>query len=150
MARQHERGFFLLWGAGCLLCGKRETPEHVFLDCNTAIYLLLGRNTNVFSVLAECQLSEPKVSMCGSGPPRRPGLHYATGLHSLWRAMVEAVECALHQQTAWQHFVRKVEWVISALGTPGPDPELRRMLARGSHALERYNTNEERLRQGNF
>ncbi|XP_077560902.1 uncharacterized protein LOC144175760 [Haemaphysalis longicornis] len=37
MARQQERGFFLPWGAGCLLCGKPETAEQAFLDCNTAI-----------------------------------------------------------------------------------------------------------------
>lgn len=140
-SRQEERGFFLPRGAGCFLCGRLETAEHVFLECNTARYFwdevqcFLGVHWDIdwaglryldvpieHSELCECVIT--------------------LGLHSLWRARVDAVECTPTPKPAWRHFVHKMEWTVSALGAPDSDSELGQALARCCRATVAFKTKE--------
>lgn len=142
-ARQEERGFFLPWGSNCLLCGGRETPEHVLLECNTASFFwdelqasfgtcweITWRGLKFLDVDAEHTLLRDCVLI--------------VGLHALWRARVDVVECAHRPQPAWRHFVQKTEWTVSALEAPDSDSGLHDALARGCQALLAFKAKEQR------
>ena len=34
-----SKGLFVPWSVNCLICGKPETIEHIFLDCHDAVFL---------------------------------------------------------------------------------------------------------------
>lgn len=116
--------------AGCLLCGKRETAEHVLTDCNAAA----ERWDLSWSGLRHL-----------SAPTENKALRdcvLVLGLHSLWRARVDAVECARNPRPTWRHFTAKAEWTVSVLGASDSDTELRDSLQRGCQALQRYKEKE--------
>lgn len=140
-SRQEERGFFMPHGAGCLLCGKRETPEHVFLECNTALYFwdevqcFLGVRWYIdWSGLRYLEVPTEHTVLCECV--------VILGLHSLWRARVDAIGCAPNPRPAWRHFVQKMEWTVSALGAPDSDTELCQALARCCRATVSFKTKE--------
>lgn len=140
-ARLEDKGFFLHGGAGCLLCGKRETAEHVLTYYNAAAVFwdelqtaYTGRWDLAWSDLRHL-----------SAPTENKALRdcvLVLGLHSLWRARVDAVECARNPRPTWRHFTAKAEWTVSVLGASDSDTELRDSLQKGCQALQRFKEKE--------
>lgn len=142
-ARQEERGFFLPGGANCLLCGRRETLEHVFVECNTALHFW-GELQCSFNTHWELTWMNFRFLEAASDCPLLRDCVHVMGLHSLWRARVDAVECAERPRPAWRHFFQKAQWAVAALDGPDSDPELRDSLARGSRALMEFKVKQQR------
>lgn len=140
-SRQQEHGFFLPHGAGCLLCGRLETAEHVFWECNTVRYFwdevlcFLGVHWDIdWSGLRYLVVPKDHSALCKCV--------LTLGLPSLWRARVDVVECASNPKPAWRHFVQKVEWSVSVLGAPDLDTELCEALTRCCRATVAFKTKE--------
>lgn len=142
-ARQEERGFFLPGGANCLLCGGRETAEHVFMDCNTAFYFWDELQCS-FNTRWRITWTNLKFLDAASERPLLRDCVHVIGLHSLWRARVDAVECTERPRPAWRHFVQKAQWAIAALDGDEADSELRDALERGTRALMDFKSQQQR------
>lgn len=133
-ARQEERGFFLPAEPKCTLCGKRETPEHVFVDCNSAFYSWEELQCSFGTRWQLTWMNLEFLETASEGPLLGDCVH-VIGLHSLWRARVDVVDCVPRPRPAWRHFVQKAKWAVAALDGPESDFQLRDALARGSQAL---------------
>lgn len=136
-----ERGFFLHGGAGCLICGRRETAEHILMECNPPA-VFWDELQMAFSKRWDLPWSDLRCLSTPTGNKVLRDCVLVIGLHSLWRARVDAVECARNPKPAWRHFVVKVEWTVGALGDPDTDCELRDSLQRGCQALQLFKEKE--------
>lgn len=141
MARQESRGFFLPYGSGCILCGQKETSEHVFLACNIAHYFW-DEIQSFFGTRWEITWSSLRFLNAEAECPDLRDCVFVLGLHSLWRARTDTVGCSVSPKPAWRHFIQKVNWTTSALEGPESDETLREALEKGGQVASSFKTKE--------
>lgn len=109
-----EKGFYLPWGANCLICKQLETIDHVFLHCWEGVYF--------WDVLQRTLQKELPLNSLGirfltveneDGLPL--DLIMLMGLHCLWRARMAGFYCEPDRRPARQLFREDVSKFIDVI-----------------------------------
>lgn len=109
-----EKGFYLPWGANCLICKQLETIDHVFLHCWEGVYF--------WDVLQRTLQKELPLNSLGirfltveneDGLPL--DLIMLMGLHCLWRARMAGFYCEPDRRPARQLFREGVSKFIDVI-----------------------------------
>lgn len=116
-----KKGFSLVT-TKCPWCPCEEDVRHLFLECRNAECLWFD-----IEKCLECRLNVSweglkflvsKVNL----PGQSMEILMLVGLHSLWKARTDVVECKQLRKHHWSHLVAGLQWTLSVLGNC-PDRE---------------------------
>ena len=117
-----DRGIYVPWGSTCFLCNKPETIDHVFIDCNNAIFFwdILQRTLKI-----ELPLNPHGIRFL---PFECSVLHmdviFLLGLHSVWRSMLAYRHCDVKVPSVHECFVEIVVKVRDVYKTTDCDEDV--------------------------
>lgn len=121
-----EKGIYVAWGSRCFLCNKAETIEHVFIDCNNAIFFwdILQRTLKI-----DLPLNPHGIRFL---PPERDfeqmDVIFLLGLHAVWRSLLAYRHCDVKGRSVHEYFVEMVVKLRDVYKTTDCDEDVMSML----------------------
>lgn len=115
-----SKGLFVPWSVNCLICGKPETINHIFLDCHDAVFLwdVLQRTIkkelpiNAFGI---------RFLPCAAAGEVPSDMLMLLCMHSVWRTRMDVRHMRVDARSARDYFVESMLYtrdVFKALPEP--------------------------------
>lgn len=109
------KGFFVPWTMNCPFCVELETLQHVFITCKGAMYFWADLRLHTSVEIDPDWHAIKYLVLRGKEIDDVLAVLVVLGLHSIWRARVDYVECKEEIHPAWWHFQNKLRWTLSVV-----------------------------------
>lgn len=117
-----EKGFFVPTGINCRVCNKPETVEHIFLDCEDAVF-----HWDILQRTLKKQLPVTPYGIRFLPTDNAGGVPYdmfmALSLHSVWKTRMAVRHADPNARPAREYFIESIAFIRDVYKTQTEQPE---------------------------
>lgn len=109
------KGFFVPWSLKCPFCDDDETLVHVFVLCKGALFFWADLRNHLGSDFEVDWTAARFLTVNARILDKLTAVLVVLGLHAMWRARTDYVQCKPDLKAAWWHFRTKFKWTLNAV-----------------------------------